>query len=994
MSWKKKGAIIAGTLIILYTISGFLIIPLVAESILPDKLNELTKRPASIKNISLNPYTLAISLEGLDIKEKDREKSFVAFDKFFVNMQWSSLFQLSPVSSEMRLENPQIRISRVSGSEFNFSDLLASEGDKEGDKQVPEKREVQEPLRFSFSNIAVSNGTIIFHDAPMDKTHRFAHISFELPRVSNFEAKRDTYSEPLLSSDFNGTELKIDADTKPFADTLNTVIDISLSNINLPRYFDYVPVPLGFAIAKGMLDIKSSIMFEKGTQGENQLGISGTADFSNLKLVDTNSSELLFIPALHLKMAPSQPLQKNVRIESLVLTEPELTLVRQENGRFNLSKLGPATDNTNKNKQEEQYEQKNGSSSGDSDFIFQLSDFQLDSGKVMFRDFAAPTVAKSPQGKPVQMQLAPVNLEVSNFSNQPENKADLDLSAGLNPNATLSAAGNFKISPLTADLDISLEDLKLNKAQSYCPQQLQLVLSEGVLNLSGDLGIQANTANKTSVKFNGNTAISDMKVVEANTSRELTTCRSFDLKGIDFSWNPTRLNLDQVSIRGLGQNVVVEKDGELNLNQVYKKDPTKEEGKEEAKRAGEREGAPFPMSVEKVSLSDINLAFADYSISPNYTSRLTLKQGQIKGLSTKNFQGADISMQGVVNKHAPFNISGRINPLLKDIMLDLHFDLQNLELSPLTSYSGKYIGRAIEKGKLNLDLDYVVKQKKLKAENKLLLNQFNLGRNIKSDSATNMPVGLAVALLKDRNGKINLDLPLSGRLDDPQFSLTGIVFKTFKNIVVKAATSPFSLVSSIVSGGEELRYVEFQPGKSKLTDTAEKKLESMQKLLYKRPQLNLELAGFVDKEKDRQAMIDKALKRRIRAAKWSDKSRNEDEKATRIEDIKISEEKYPEYLQQVYKDLVLSGKETPDDVKPLSNRTLTVEKMREKIKQRMSIGTQRLRLLVQERINAVKDFILRDENISGKRLFINETEFLSPQEPKGFSSSRVEIDLG
>ncbi len=995
MGWKKKSAIIIGILVVLYTLVGFLVIPLLAESFLPNKLNQYLNRPAEVENISLNPYTLTLSVEGLGIREKageqnEEQEPFVAFDRFFINLQWSSLFHLALVCKAVELENPLVRITRISESEFNFSDLIPSEEEKKTPDTEPdtatEAKKDKKPFRFSLSNIKLSGGRFIFQDAPMDKTHSFSGIHFTLPVLSNFESDINTYARPELSGDFNDTRLQVDASTLPFADSLKTVLDVSLTGISLPLYFDYVPMPLGFSVEKGRLDIESRISFSKNPEGGSRLEVSGTTDFSDLLLADPGSTELLAIPGMHIEMAPSEPLKKHIRIKTMTLNEPSVTLLRSSSGELNLAELGPPATDAAETEENGKADQKA------SPFIFELERFQLDSGKIRFRDYAAPSASKEPQAGPVEIEMKAVNLKVSGFSNLTGEKAELDLSARLDQDARLSVAGSFGITPLTADLELDLTHLDLTRAQSYFPDALNLVLSNGRLDLSGNARITSDPDSGLTAGFTGRSGISGFLLVEKKGGRKLTEWQSLDLNGLDVSWNPTHVKLDELALNGLRQNIVVETDGAMNLSQVYEKEAAAEE-KAPENASGEKGGAPFPLSVGVVKLSELSVSFTDKSIEPNYASRLTLKEGLIKGLSTKAFEGADVTIKGTVNEHAPVHVAGKLNPLLEDLLLNMRVDLQNLPMPSFSPYSGKYIGRSIEKGKLNLKLDYRIEDQKLAAQNKVLLDQFTLGGQVESDAAVNLPVGLAIALLKDRKGKIDLDLPVSGRLDDPQFSLTGIIIQTLKNIIVKAATSPFSLVSSIVPGGEELRYIEFKAGRAELTDTDREKLNSIQKLLYERPNLNLELTGYVDVQKDRQALAEIQLEKKIRAAKWADKRKKKDQEADDPESISLTDEEYEKYLRRVYKAEVLSGPGAPEDAKPLSDKTLTAAEMKERIRQQIEITDARLRLLTQERMQAVQSFILKDERIAPKRLFIRQAASLSPPMPGNFKSSRVELDL-
>ena len=207
---------------------------------------------------------------------------------------------------------------------------------------------------------------------------------------------------------------------------------------------------------------------------------------------------------------------------------------------------------------------------------------------------------------------------------------------------------------------------------------------------------------------------------------------------------------------------------------------------------GKKQPPPAPaIRVDKISLKNIKTDFIDRKIKPNFSTSLVLSEGRITGLASENFQAADVLIKGNLNNTAPVKISGRINPLAKHLFADLALKLDNMEMAPFSPYTGKYVDRAIEKGKLNLDLVYKIKQKELHADHHIVMDQFSLGNTVDSPDPMGLPVGLAVTLLKDRKGVIDVKLPVSGRIDDPAFKVTRIVFKALGNLF-KAAEGGFA----------------------------------------------------------------------------------------------------------------------------------------------------------------------------------------------------------
>ncbi len=248
------------------------------------------------------------------------------------------------------------------------------------------------------------------------------------------------------------------------------------------------------------------------------------------------------------------------------------------------------------------------------------------------------------------------------------------------------------------------------------------------------------------------------------------------------------------------------------------------------------------------------LHFSDQSIEPHCSFVVEEFSGTIKGLSSRDQTTADVDLHGKVDARSPFSVTGKVNPLVENIFADVAVTFTNTELTAFTPYTEKFAGRPLEKGKLSFAVHYLVNNKDLKAENGFFLDQFTLGAKNNSPDATSLPVKLAVALLKDRNGRIQLDVPLTGRIDDPKFRLMPIIWQVVVNLIVKAATSPFSLLGAAFGGGEELSYVEFQPGLAAFAVSETNKIETLAKALYERPTVSLEINGNVDPAPDRAAM--------------------------------------------------------------------------------------------------------------------------------------------
>jgi hypothetical protein len=319
----------------------------------------------------------------------------------------------------------------------------------------------------------------------------------------------------------------------------------------------------------------------------------------------------------------------------------------------------------------------------------------------------------------------------------------------------------------------------------------------------------------------------------------------------------------------------------------------------------------------------------------------------------------------MVENIAPIEIVGQVNPLAKDLFLDIKASARDIELSPLTPYSAKYAGYGIERGKLSVKVAYKIENRKLTAQNNVYLDQLTFGEKVDSPTATKLPVLLAVALLKDRNGVIDINLPISGSLDDPQFSMGGIIIRVIVNLVVKAVTAPFALLGAIFGGGEELAYIEFAPGLTALDAAADAKLKTLTKALNDRPGLKLDITGRVDPATDREGLKRASIDRKVRAQKMSELVR--DGKAPpSVSEVKVDPAEYPKYLTAAYK---AESFPKPRNLIGLA-KDLPVPEMEQLMLTHAQVTDEDLRRLANDRAQTVKGYLVDTAKVSPERVFI------------------------
>jgi hypothetical protein len=307
-----------------------------------------------------------------------------------------------------------------------------------------------------------------------------------------------------------------------------------------------------------------------------------------------------------------------------------------------------------------------------------------------------------------------------------------------------------------------------------------------------------------------------------------------------------------------------------------------------------------------------------------------------------------------------------VNPLAADLFLDIKASAKDIELPPMSPYSIKYAGYGIERGKLSVNVKYHIEDRKLAAENNIYLDQLTFGEKVESPTATKLPVTLAVALLKDRNGVIDVNLPISGTLDSPQFSVIGIIFQVIGNLIAKAVTAPFALLGSIAGGaGEELAYLEFAPGSAALDGDDVGKLKNLSKALTDRPGIKLDVAGRVDPEADRAGLKRNSIERKVKAQKFND-LRREGKAPASADAVTVESTEYEKYLRRAYGDEKFPK---PRNVIGIA-KDLPVPEMETLMLTHAQVTDEDLPLLANARAQAAKDWIVEEGKVPAERVFL------------------------
>lgn len=468
---------------------------------------------------------------------------------------------------------------------------------------------------------------------------------------------------------------------------------------------------------------------------------------------------------------------------------------------------------------------------------------------------------------PVRLDLAKGFITLKDLSLNLDKAVPLEAGFTLKQGGQFDASGSVIPDKASGKLDLKLTGLSLKSFAPYVNQFARLHLRSGTASSRGKLSfVQAKSGMK--LDFRGGFVVDDMAITEEETGEAFLGWRKLSSDSLDFGLGPDRLKMKElVALNPFGKVIIFE-DKSINLQRILRTPaPAKPTVASASKSKPAAQADAFPLAIDRLRIVGANMEFADLSLTPQFGTRMHDLGGIVTGLSTNPATTAQVELDGKVNDYGSARVRGSIQPFRATDFTDLKLTFRNLEMAELTPYSGKFAGRRIDSGKLSVDLEYKIKDRQLAGENKFIVNKLKLGERVDSPDALHLPLDLAIALLEDSNGIIDLDLPVSGSLDDPQFSYGKIVWKALVNVLTRLVTAPFRALGKLLGiSAESMEAVNFDPGSSALTPPEQEKLKTLAEALAKRPALTLTLAPGYDPEADRRALQEQAMRMEAVAA--------------------------------------------------------------------------------------------------------------------------------
>jgi len=850
--------------------------------------------------------------------------------------------------SKLRLQRPEFDLVRASDGSFNVERLLPADTQKPASGAAKTARTGAEaPLDFLLSSARIRDGLIRYNDNAVAGgfSTRLEGISLDL---------RDLATNGQLPAEIRLDYTTASGEVFSHQDRLRLHPfeydgNLTVKDFQPALYGRYYNAFLsGGEIRRGNVDGVFRLRIASPDKGAGD-ALQVEAGIERLDLsefvfgLSGRKGELLKLGSFTLTDAMIQPETQQVRIGEINAQGMALAATRFADGRFDFMALAgkPAP----------------GRGKASPPWTFSLEKAAVSNSSIRFEDRATGE-------RPAVVTVNGIELQLSGLTTaKGAEPAKLhNLSGSIGKGGSLSLKGTFAPEPFRTDLDLNLQNFALPLVQPYIAQYAQLDIRKGGLSARGRLALRQHRENLRGT-VTGNLTVKDFASFDNINQQDFLRWNEFAVHKAKVDLEPFAFSIDEITVDGLTSRLILDEKGNLNLREMQRSpgDPAQaDEAGEVAEDANAKEDAATaapqsPMKVGHIVVRNSNIAFTDRFIRPNYNVMLGSLSGELVGLSSDQDAMAKLDLQARIGREAPVTIKGEFNPFRQDRRLSIDAEVKDFDLPGLSSYSGRYIGYGIARGKLSANINYRIEDRKLSAENHVFLDQLTFGDAVDSPDATKLPVRLAVSLLKNARGEIDINLPVGGTLDDPQFSVFGLVLRAFVNLIGKALTAPFALF-----GREELSQLDFDPGSFRIGVQQEEKLRELAKSLEDRPSLKLDITGMANVQRDAEGIRHNKLRHMVMAEK-----RKVMPSSAPADDIDLESEEYAELLSAVYKQAKIKK---PRNFVGLA-KSLPVEEMEKLLLESIDVKQEDVDSLANRRETAVQRWLTDHGGIPPERLF-------------------------
>ena len=962
----KRALIGLMTALIVYCLLGFLILPGVAQRVVNQQLAHYATVPARLQRIEFNPFTLELRLHKLHMGEPEAEQ--LAFERLFLDLEWDSLWSRTLHLSAIELIGPNAKVLFDLDGKLNLTELF----ELPRAEALPE--EDSEPLALRIDRLKLAGGRVHFADQRTEEPIDFILDSLDFELLNFATRSADAADAVLVAKGPDGShiEWKGQLNLSPITSTGQLEID----GLALQTFWPYVRDMAPLALNEGKLSLKTDYQLDLSEGTSLQLS-DASATLASLSIDSLEGQPLLRLKRAEIAQTSLDLQKRQVTLGQVRSQALESWLIREPDGQLNWQRLmaGNAepqpTETTDEPTQEEpQPAQKSDAPSQPWRIV--IADAEL-------RGYQLHLADRAPEPN-VELEVGPLDLDVRNFDSRGSSPVELKLKTEVGKQGSLLAEGQLTLTPMQGRFDVTLAGIDLRLAQPYMSPFVHLELRSGLL--AGQLAVDLKGIEPLAFHIGGSAEITQLHTLDTIQDRDLVKWQSLQISGLDYNY-PSELQIDKLDLNQPYARFIINPDLSTNINDLLvdkpAATPSPAVASSEAAASPDEPDVPFALRIGGIQIADGSANFADLSLRPPFITAIQDLGGSIGTIDKRQHNAASVDIQGKVDRYAPVSIEGSLTPFEPLQSLDIITRFKQVELTTLSPYSAKFAGYRIRKGRLNLDLHYRIQQGQLNAENEVVLEELQLGEKVDSEQAVDLPIRLAVALLKDSSGTIALKIPVQGDLKNPQFDVVPIIWQTLRNLVVKAAKSPFKFLGGLVGRDQaDLSQILFPPGSSELDSAARSNLDTLASALKERPVLRLEIEGMSAPAVDGPLLAEQWLEREYQQTWYKVLQRRGDTVPADPAMLEISEDEKAAMLEGIYRSRL--QQQPPTEWQSLDEDTRT-RQLRQAIVSSRESSTALLRRLSRARAASIKDYLVDNTGLAADRVFLLDTGIA--QTPQG-----------
>ncbi len=837
---KKWLSIITIVLVVIYLVVGFVLAPYLIKHKAPEFVHQATGGNLTIGDVSFNPLVFELNLHTIEFKDPDG-KEFISLSSIQIGvdpfMMVDGLVQISTVV----ISQLQVKITRERDGSFSYDWLIADETNS-----TTKESSSGDTLAFRINNFLLDDAKIEFVDlsktAPLHLVLNQTSIKFNDFDTRDLSSSKELISISTLSSDGESVDVKVDLHSlEPVA----LSADLDIDGLRVYNIWHFVQELTQLEVADGAIDLNLSCELDLSDL-QSLLLEDISLDVNSLRLRPKGESGDIFrAKNVSVNVAKIEPLSSSMEIDRVGISGINAYATRLKSGNLDwVELLNIKGDESNSST----------STSSDKPLEVVVREIVVKDANFDFIDQFIQT-----QTTTTINSLELYVKGASTIKSRPitiESRFVHNIDKGV-----VQSSGILIQEPLSIELSLGIDSLMLEPFSPYIEEFSYLRVQDGSISTESRLSYGSKESGADLV-FSGDLTISDFLSMDKRDEMPVLALSRLKTSDILLNLNPNRLFVEKVELDSLYTTIQIDENRSLNLTKLLKS--SGDTNSTDVVQQESNTTTSFPYVIVRTLLSNGTFHFADYSLPLQFNTYIHSLDGEILGVSSKKSAVTRVELRGAIDRYGVVKIDGslRANDIPKETDIGLYF--RNIDLSSFSPYSGKFIGQLIDRGKLDVKMRYKIKDSQLSAENSLSIKKIEMGDDFQSKDAVSLPLSLALALLEDSNGVIDIDMPVRGDINDPDFKWGGVVWGAFVNVITKAVTAPFSFLGKMLGfDADELKNIEFEPASWLVDPPSIERLETVASALKERPKLSLSIAGGYSTTLDTKAIKVAALHKQV-----------------------------------------------------------------------------------------------------------------------------------